>query len=133
MILKKHISFLLAFFLLVTNSGLAFNIHYCGNEIAAVSIKTTFISTASEKSCCGINEAKSHCCKDKVIHIEKKSDNVILKAFAFNAYSFVLIDQYKSIVFSPFQNFKNHTAATYFCEAHAPPLFKQYHQYIFYA
>ena len=34
---KKHISLLIAFFLLVSNSGLAFNVHYCGDKIAAVS------------------------------------------------------------------------------------------------
>jgi hypothetical protein len=130
--LKKHISFLLAFFLLVSNSGMAFNVHYCGDEIASVSLKTE-IAKDSESNCCGINEAKSHCCKDKVVHFEKKSDNGILKAFAFNAISAFLIEDWKPIIFSSIQNFKSNKAASYFCDANAPPLFKQYHQYIFYS
>jgi predicted transcriptional regulator len=35
--IKKHIALLLAFFLLISNSGLAFNVHYCGEKIAAIS------------------------------------------------------------------------------------------------
>jgi hypothetical protein len=130
---KKHISLFLAFFLLVSNSGMAFNVHFCGDEIASVSLKTDYKSKESEKNCCGINEEKSHCCKDKVIHFEKKSDNTILKAFSLNAVSAFIFEEWRPIVFSSNQCFKNSRPASYFCDAHAPPLFKQYHRYIFYA
>lgn len=130
---KKHISILLAFFLLVSNSGLAFNVHYCGDEIASISLRTPVSSQNTEKDCCGIIEKKSRCCKDKVFHFQKKSDNLILKAFAFNSDFAVLIDEWNPIVFSAKPNFKSRLVNSYFCDAHAPPLFKLYHQYIFYA
>ncbi len=37
MTFKKYTSVLLAFYLLVSTTGLAFNVHHCGDEIASVS------------------------------------------------------------------------------------------------
>ena len=127
---KRHFSVLLAIFLLISNSGMAFSIHYCGDKIASVSFKT---SHNSEKDCCGINETKSHCCKNKVIHFQKKSDNLILKAFAFNNFGAFVIAQCNPIIFPSNNNFKSAQPRIYYCDAHAPPLFKQFHQYLFYA
>jgi hypothetical protein len=41
---KKQISIFLAILLLVSNVGLAFNVHYCGGEIASVSLNSTLPS-----------------------------------------------------------------------------------------
>ena len=130
---KKHISLLLAFFLLVSNVGLAFDVHYCGGEIASVSLKTGFESQDFEKNCCGKVEKKSACCKDKVVHFQKKSDNVLLKVFSFNADVPFLFEEWSPIVFAKVPNFKSAPVSSYYCDAHAPPLFKLYNQYIFYA
>ena len=65
---RKHICILLAVLLLVSNVGFAFNVHYCGDEIASVSLKSVFSSNNTEENCCGIVEEQSHCCKDKVFH-----------------------------------------------------------------
>ncbi|HMK07210.1 MAG TPA: hypothetical protein VK476_06750 [Flavobacterium sp.] len=130
---KKHICLFLAFFLLVSNSGMAFNVHYCGDEIASVSIKTTFIAPDFEVHCCGVIETKSNCCKNKVVLFEKKLDNLILKAYSFNALDSFVIQESNPLVFPEKQIISSIRATSYFCDAHAPPLFKQYHQYIFYA
>mgnify|MGYP006152496161 FL=1 len=74
--LKKCTGLFLAFLLLVSNIGFAFDVHYCGGEIASVSLNTT--AAAPEKNCCGTSEKKSSCCKDKVVHFEKKSDDATL-------------------------------------------------------
>jgi hypothetical protein len=129
---KKHISLFLAFFLLVSNVGFAFNVHYCGDEIASVSFKSTFVEDDSEANCCGISEEKTHCCKDKVFHFQKKSDHAIVKFFSFHFdYNFI-INEYQPIVASEITNFKINTRSIYFCDANGPPLFKLYSQYIFY-
>ena len=130
---KKHISILLAFFLLVSNVGLAFDVHYCGNKIASVSLKTPFLSQDFEKNCCEKIEKKSACCKDKVVHFQKKSDNLLIKAFSLNADIPFLIEEWDPIVFSGITNFKSFENTFYYCDAHSPPLFKLYSQYIFYA
>lgn len=131
---KKHISIFLAFFLMVSNAGFAFNVHYCGKNIASISLNSAIPSQNAEKGCCEKNIQKKHsCCKDKVFHFQQKSDNLIVKAFTFHAdYSFV-IEEWNPIIFSSVSNFKNSQITSYYCDANAPPLFKLYHQYVFYA
>ncbi|MFE3846631.1 hypothetical protein ACFX5D_01445 [Flavobacterium sp. LB3P45] len=131
--IKKCTSLFLAFLLLVSNVGLAFNVHYCGEEIASVSLRTK-VSQSTEKRCCEkLVTKKDSCCKDKVVNFQKKSDNATIKAFSFDtAFSF-LIQEWRTIVFSSNKNFRSTQSAVYFCEVSAPPLFKLYSQYIFYA
>ncbi len=131
--IKKCTSLFLAFLLLVSNVGLAFNVHYCGEEIASVSLNT-IVSQTTEKGCCEkIVAKKDSCCKDKVVNFQKKSDNAIIKAFSFDSHFSFLIQEWQTIVFSSNKNFKSTQTAAYFCDANAPPLFKLYSQYIFYA
>lgn len=131
---KRHICLLLAFFLLVSNMGLAFNAHYCDDELASVSLKTSFSSQNFEKDCCGeLVEEKEHCCKDKEVRFQKKADNLIVKSFSFNIDIPFLIQEWNPIVVSLISNFKSSQVVSYFCDANAPPFFKLYHQYIFYA
>ena len=76
---KGYICLLVAFFLLVSNMGLAFNIRYCDDEITSVTLKTPIQDQKLEKYCCGVVEIKSHCCKNKEIKFQKKTDNLIQK------------------------------------------------------
>ena len=138
---KKHISIFLAFFLFVSNVGFAVDVHYCGGEIA--SIKPVFWRTVEsqntvEKSCCPpkkSNAAKEQegCCKDKVFNIQKKSENTTVSIISFQVDTHFLLEEWKPIVFAKTSNFENGETTSYYCDANAPPLFKLYHQYIFYA
>lgn len=130
--IKKCTSLFLAFLLLVSNVGMAFNVHYCAGEIASVSLEPQ--QQIKEKVCCEkIVSKKDSCCKDKVFHFEKKSDNAIVKIFFFELNAPFLIQEWQPVVFSLTANFKITPVATYYCDANAPPLFKLYSQYIFYA
>ncbi|MBP2284262.1 hypothetical protein H4V97_002580 [Flavobacterium sp. CG_23.5] len=131
--IKKCTSLFLAFLLLVSNVGLAFNVHYCGKEIASVSLNT-IVSQQSDKGCCEkIVAKKDSCCKDKVVNFQKKSDNATAKAFSFDSHFSFLIQEWQTIVISSNRNFKTTQVTSFFCDANAPPLFKLYNQYIFYA
>lgn len=130
---KKHISLFSAFFLLVSNTGLAFNVHYCGDKIASVSLKSNFSPPKTEENCCGIDEKENSCCKDEVVNFQKKSDNFIEKGFSFQAVASFVFQEWNSFVTTAFQQFSSDKITTYFCDANAPPLFKLYSQYIFYA
>ena len=131
--IKKCTSLFLVFLLLVSNVGLAFNVHYCGKEIASVTLNT-IVSKPSENGCCQkIAAKKDDCCKNKVVNFQKKSENATIKAFSFDSHFPFLIQQPHTIVFSSNKNFKNTQVTSYFCDANAPPLFKLYSQYIFYA
>ena len=130
--LKKCTGLFLAFLLLVSNIGFAFDVHYCGGKIASVSLNTTATASA-EKKCCGASEKKSSCCKDKVVHVEKKSDNATFKIFFFQFAFPAIIQEFKPIAFLSIPNFKSNQIISYYSDANAPPLFKLYHQYIFYS
>lgn len=130
--IKKCTSLFLAFLLLVSNVGMAFNVHYCAGEIASVSLESQH--QIKEKGCCEkIVSKKDSCCKDKIFHFEKKSDNAIVKVFFFELNAPFLIQEWQPVVLSLTANFKITPVATYYCDANAPPLFKLYSQYIFYA
>ena len=131
--IKKCTSLFLAFLLLVSNVGFAFNVHYCGGEIASVSLKT-IASQKIEKACCSKKvEKEESCCKDKVVNFQKKSDNTILKVFSIDSPFYFIIKESQTFVFSSEEILKSAQATSYFCDANAPPLFKLYSQYIFYA
>jgi hypothetical protein len=138
---KKHISLFLAFFLLVSNLGFALDVHYCGGKIA--SVKPVFwknfeSKNTLEESCCppkssNIVEENSSCCKDKVVSFEKKFENVIVNSISFQPDFNFLIENWKTIIYSDIQYFEGNKITSYYCDANAPPLFKLYQQYIFYA
>ena len=137
---KKYISFILAFFLLVSNSGIAFNVHFCEGKISSVSSVFSKSEVCempvqpAENKCCA-EKAKSHesCCKDKVVNLQDKADDSVIKVFSFHLDIPFLIEEWKPVVFSSIPNLKRSQITSYFCDANAPPFFKLYHQYIFYA
>ena len=131
--IKKCTSLFLAFLLLVSNVGFAFNVHYCGGEIASVSVKP-IASKQVDKGCCSKKvEKEESCCKDKVVNFQKKSDNTILKVFSIDSPFYFLVKESQTFIFSSEAILKSAKATSYFCDANAPPLFKLYSQYVFYA
>lgn len=129
---QKITSFFLAFFLFVSNIGLAMNVHYCGDEIASISINSLSNSNDSEEDCCGVVEKTSHCCKDKVVHFEKKTDQATVFTIHIDSATVFVYDSWQPIVFSSFSNNECNSSSEYSFQSNAPPLFKLYSQYIFY-
>lgn len=128
----KLVSLFLAFFLLLSNIGLAVNVHYCGGEIASVSFNTISNSNTAEDSCCGVLEQESHCCKDKVVYFQKKTQQATVFTFQLENVGIFVVEQWQAIL-SKFSVFTECNSVTkYAFQSHAPPLFKLYSQYIFY-
>ncbi len=132
MIFKKHLSILLTIFLLVSNLGLAFNVHYCGTKIESISINDAPATIKVIDECCGIVETNAKCCNDKIIKAEIKSDQIIVKSFAVGADFTLTFQDWKPIAFTPNYTFKPRENTTYHRDAHAPPLYLLYSQYTFY-
>ena len=131
--IKKSITLFLAVLLLISNMGLAFNVHYCGEQIASISLNSVIASRQFEK-CCVKNEIlKENCCKDKVVNCQKKLDNLILKVFSFSTPFYFVINEKQQFKSLASENFECFHATSYFCDSNAPPFFKLYRQYIFYA
>jgi hypothetical protein len=131
--IRKHISIILALLLLVSNIGFAFNVHYCGDEISSISFKTRVSFSEIEKNCCGEIEKKSNCCDNKVMHFQKKSETSLSNFFFQISFFQLFSDDWKPNTIITISNFKVNSIPTYFCDANAPPYFKLYSQYIFYA
>ena len=138
---KKSTSLILAFFLLVSNMGMAFNVHFCSGTISSVSLNYKLDERCAVpeknnpvKKCC-VEKAKEHkkCCSDKKIENKKKSEQVVVKTFSFNADLPFVINDWNPMVFENLAISIKQTPIEYCCDANAPPLFKLYSQYIFYA
>lgn len=132
MILKKRICILLTFFLLVSNLGLAFNVHYCADEIESITINVAPASAKVVDECCGIVEEEPGCCNDKIIKAEIKSEQIIVKSVSFDAEYIKDYNYWKPLFLSNNLNFKTRDNLTYYCDAHSPPLYLLYSQYTFY-
>ena len=129
---QKSISLFLAFFLFLSNIGLAMNVHYCDDEIASVSLNTTLNFSAVEENCCGSVEKQSHCCSDKVVHFEKKTTPATVFTFQLDCVDVFVHDIWQPIAFSSFSINEFNSSSEYSFQSNAPPLFKLYSQYIFY-
>lgn len=131
--LRKPICIILAFLLLVSNIGFAFNVHYCGDEISSISFKTSVSSNEIEKNCCGEIEKKSNCCDTKLIQYQQKSETSLSHLFFQTSFFQLFNNDWKPNTTITISNFNVNSTTTYFCDANAPPYFKLYSQYIFYA
>lgn len=130
---KKHMGVFLTALLLVSNLGLAFKIHYCGDKIDSVTINSAPTIGETFDECCGIIETDSQCCNDKVIKAEIKSDHVITNSVSID-FNYIPINYDWNVqFFASTYNFKQRDTSTYYCDANAPPLYLLYSQYTFYA
>ncbi len=139
--LRKSTCLILAFFLLVSNMGLAFNVHFCGGKVSSISTAYKIDEACAmpkkaspTKKCCA-EKAKENkkCCSDKKVDLKKKSEEVVVKTFSFQAELPFVINDWKPIIFENQPLATKQNIVEYCCDANAPPLFKLYSQYVFYA
>lgn len=146
--LNRHISILLTILILASNIGLAFNVHYCGEKISSVSLaykvqepcndhhkKTAHKHEHETKACCAAaSEAHKSCCKNDLVKLEDKSvSKVIVKTLQLDLSTFCEVAQWNpALYYIPVPVLTKDTPSFY-CESHAPPLFKLYCRYILYA
>lgn len=132
---KKSTSIFLALLLLVSNMGMAFNVHYCGGSIAAISLHSELLSLTEPDGCCEKTAVveKDSCCKDKVLHFEKKSDNATVKVVLFEIGIPFVAPFQQPILFSAIPTIQKAVVTDFYVAINAPPLYQLYHQYLFYA
>ena len=138
---NKHIGILLTFLILASNMGFALNVHYCHGEVSSVSLayKADAPCGANEKketkkSCCAAKENSKKCCKNNLVKLKNdKADNIIVKSLQLDLSAFYTVEDWKPVTFTTEEPILTAQNPSFYCEAHAPPLFKLYCQYIFYA
>lgn len=84
--MKKFIVIIFLFIYIVPAIGCNINVHYCGGEIASISINPT---TDPEGCVCGSKKMEKDCCKDKQISFKLKDNH----------------QKYSQITFGPFHSF----------------------------
>jgi hypothetical protein len=138
MIFKKHASFLMAFYLLISSCGLAFNVHYCGDTIASVSSVFNTEEPCEmqvhpeDKACCSISsENHKGCCSDETIQADL--DDVVTKQLHFELDCVLILPHLEFTFLIISGEVINNQMLDYYCEANAPPLYLLYSQYVFYA
>ena len=134
---KKHISFVLALFILSINSSASLVMHFCHDQIASVSLSLSDVKLSSdtEDTCCKADDKKEEksCCSDKQIKVEQKIDYSLLKDFQFTFLAVVFNSEIQKFTFTN-STFFNHTKVLdYYCDSNAPPFYQLYSQRIFYA
>ena len=132
---RKHISIVLASLVLLANLGLSFAVHYCKDEIASVSFQYQEDEPCVEdvKSCCTTADSHDSCCSNKLIKVEKKTDDILVKTFQLDLEQAVFAADWKTnfVAFESENIVSNEVA--FYCDSHAPPLYKLYCQLVFYA
>lgn len=140
---KKHISTLLTFLILASNMGLALNVHYCHGRVASVSFaykleescKGHHEAESKTKACCAADTGHKHCCKNDLVKLQDDSnnDNILVKSLQLDLSAFCTAEEWKPMQFFDEAPLAAQQIPSFYCKANAPPLFKLYCQYIFYA
>lgn len=126
---------------MISNIGLAFNVHYCEGSIASISFDyKTLEPCISEKnvsktSCCAQENKHEDCCKNSKVDLKKStSDNIIVKNIQLDLSNFTLSEIWKPANFiSSNEIIIANESVSFYCDSHAPPFYKLYSQLIFYA
>jgi hypothetical protein len=122
--------------------GMALNVHYCEGEVSSVSLAYRLEEPCSNhendktKACCGVNDAThKSCCKNDLVKLQddKASDNIIVKSLQLDLSTFCIVEEWKPLQFAVDTPILTSQNPSFYCDSHAPPLFKLYCQYIFYA
>lgn len=132
---KKVSSLFLAFFFLISNLGMAINVHFCHDKVAFVSLGFSISEPCEDNSssCCAKENNHKKCCSESTIKAEKKSDNIVVKSLQFEFQNFVLVPIDFGYNYQSFAKVKKNLFLDYYKESNAPPHYKLNCQFIFYA
>jgi hypothetical protein len=132
---RKSTSILLAIFILFSNLGLAFNVHYCKDKIASISFNTIISEPCVKdvKSCCAVQSSHKKCCSNKVFKVEKKSDDILFKTFKLDFQQIFLPEKPLFLAKNKLVFFSKKEIPSFYYNSNAPPFYKLYCQLVFYA
>lgn len=139
MFIRKQIAVIVAILVLVSNSGLAFNVHFCGGKIASITSvfsdgEVCSMTVKEVKSCCAKKQKISKkCCSDKEVNLKNKTEKIVVKTISFDFEPAFFIDtiSFNQILLNKVDI--QHQIFEYYCDANAPPFYQLYCQYTFYA
>lgn len=148
--ISRHISILLATLILFSNIGLALNVHYCKGQVSSITLAYKVQEPcnphhesdqhkhghkALKKACCAIKtDDHKKCCKDDFVKLQDKNEGkVIVKSLQLDLSTFCAVTEWKPMHFYYASPIAEKEEPSFYCDSHAPPLFKLYCRYILYA
>lgn len=131
--MNKITGFILSFFILISNLGLAVNIHYCHDKVASVSLDYSTPNDDDSNCCCIKKDIKKKCCSETTIKTEKKSDNFVVTTLNFELQQFVPYQHFDFNFQKEIVSIEKQKLIENYSESHSPPLYKLYCQLVFYA
>lgn len=131
---RKSTSLFLAMFILFSNLGLAFNVHYCHDKVASISLDYQFKEVCVEEvtSCCAVAKSHSECCSNKIVKVEKKTDKNVVTAFQVHL-DVPALSKKQNIDCLSTESTIGNQPVPFYCDSNAPPFYKLYCQLVFYA
>lgn len=144
---NRHISIVLAVLILASNIGLALNVHYCKGEISSISFAYKIQEPCNphhetkqghkhdaKKACCAIKDNHKKCCKDDVVKLQdENAGKVIAKSLQLDLGTFCTFEEWRPLHVYYTNPVAKKETPSFYCDSHAPPLFKLYCRYILYA
>lgn len=133
--MNKLTGFILSFLILVSNVGLAINIHYCHDRVASVTLGYPESDSCNDDqgTCCAKEDNHKKCCSETTIKAEKKSDNFVVKSISFDAQQFLITHEFDFNFQRQIVSIKKQNLIENYSESNSPPLYKLYCQLVFYA
>lgn len=134
---KRNIAIAFTCYYMMICVGLTLTVHFCGGMLAGVSAITQVEvnnSTPDPEACCVVKtETNKDCCNDAIIDLSEVKEDSLFSTFDISAQFVAIIPELTSIVFKTIK-FENKIALpNYTFQSNAPPLYKLYSTYIFYA
>lgn len=131
--MKRFTAILVTTVILFSNLGLAFNVHYCHDEIASVSIDYSIQNDDNSNCCCVKKNVQKKCCSDTTIKTDNKSDNFVVKQVDFDLQQFIITQQFENNFQTQIVSIQRQNLIENYREANSPPLYKLYCQFVLYA
>lgn len=131
--MKRFTAILVTTVILFSNLGLAFNVHYCHDEIASVSIDYSIQNDDNSNCCCVKKNVQKKCCSDTTIKTDNKSDNFVVKQVDFDLQQFIITQQFENNFQTQIVSIQRQNLIENYSEANSPPLYKLYCQFVLYA
>lgn len=134
---KRNIAIAFTCYYMMICVGLTLTVHFCGGMLAGVSaitqVEVNDDAPATEACCVAKAKTNKDCCNDAIIDLSEVKDDSLFSSVDLSEQFIAVIPELSSIVFKTIV-FENKVALpNYTFQSNAPPLYKLYSTYIFYA
>lgn len=134
---KKNIAIIFTCYYLIICVGLTLTVHFCGGSLASVSATSSEVvceMQISQGSCCVKKIATiPGCCNDAVVDLSEVDEESLLHDTAIEKQFIAIIPDVVCYFFKSTKLQNKIALPNYTFQSNAPPLYKLYGTYIYYA